>query len=228
MAGLEESAPRRRWHAYCDFCPEGAASIRGRFISAQTQSLRILLVDEIKDRAASVEEVLRRAGHRVTARLDNTADLVAAIEAAAPDVVILDLNTPDRDTIESLREATQDRPRPIVMFVDRSDEGMIVEAIKAGVTAYVVDGLNPQRVKPVLDVAVARFQQFQALTAELRRAKTSLVERKTIERAKGILIQQKGLSEEEAYGSLRRLAMDQGKRIAEVAENLIAAAKLLR
>ncbi len=171
---------------------------------------------------------MRRAGHRVTARLDNTADLVAAIEAAAPDVVILDLNTPDRDTIESLREATQDRPRPIVMFVDRSDEGMIVEAIKAGVTAYVVDGLNPQRVKPVLDVAVARFQQFQALTAELRRAKTSLVERKTIERAKGILIQQKGLSEEEAYGSLRRLAMDQGKRIAEVAENLIAAAKLLR
>jgi len=185
-------------------------------------------VDEIKDRAAAVEEALRRAGHRVAARLDNADDLVAAIERAEPDVVILDLNTPDRDTIESLREATQERPRPIVMFVDRSDETMIIEAIKAGVTAYVVDGLNPQRVKPVLDVAVARFQQFQALTGELQRVRASLVERKTIGRAKGILMQQKGLSEEEAYSSLRRLAMDQGKRIADVAETLIAAAKLLR
>lgn len=175
-----------------------------------------------------MEEALRRAGHRVAARLDNADDLLAAIEAAEPDVVILDLNTPDRDTIESLREATQERPRPIVMFVDRSDEAMIVEAIKAGVTAYVVDGLNPQRVKPVLDVAVARFRQFQALTGELQRAKASLVERKSIERAKGILMQQKGLSEEEAYSSLRRLAMDQGKRIADIAETLITAAKLLR
>ena len=203
-------------------------SIRGRFISAANASLRILLVDEIKDRAAAVEEALRRAGHRVAARLDNALDLLAAIEAAEPDVVILDLNTPDRDTIESLREATQERPRPIVMFVDRSDETMIVEAIRAGVTAYVVDGLNPQRVKPVLDVAVARFQQFQTLTGELQRAKASLVERKTIDRAKGILMQQKGMSEEDAYNSLRRLAMDQGKRIADVAETLITAAKLLR
>lgn len=217
------------WHGYCDFAGEGAhPSIRGSFISAPGPSLRILLVDEIRDRAAAVEEALRRAGHRVAARLDNADDLLAAIESAEPDVVILDLNSPDRDTIESLREATQERPRPIVMFVDRSDETMIVEAIKAGVTAYVVDGLNPQRVKPVLDVAVARFQQFQALTGELQRAKASLVERKAIERAKGILMQQKGMNEEDAYNSLRRLAMDQGKRIADVAENLITAAKLLR
>ena len=175
-----------------------------------------------------MEEALRRAGHRIVASIDDRADLVAAIEAAKPDVIILDLNAPDRDTIESLRHATQERPRPIVMFVDRSDEAMIVEAIKAGVTAYVVDGLNPQRVKAVLDVAVARFQQFQALTGELSRAKASLAERKTVERAKGILMQQKGMSEDEAYNSLRRLAMDQGKRIADVAENLITAAKLLR
>lgn len=175
-----------------------------------------------------VEEALRRAGHQVAACLKSASDLVAQIEAARPDVIILDLNTPDRDTIESLREANEERPRPIVMFVDRSDESMIVEAIKAGVTAYIVDGLNPQRVKSVLDVAVARFRQFQALTAELGRAKASLVERKTIERAKGILMAQKGLTEEEAYRSLRRLAMDQGKRIAEIAGNLIVAAKLLR
>jgi response regulator NasT len=201
---------------------------RGSYISLQSPSLRILLIDEIKDRAAAVEEALRRAGHRVTAACEKSADLVAAIEAAQPDVIILDLNVPDRDTIESLREATQERPRPIVMFVDRSDETMIAEAIKAGVTAYVVDGLNPQRVKPVLDVAVARFRQFQALASELTKAKASLVERKAIERAKGILMQQKGLSEEEAYASLRRLAMDQGKRIADIAENLISAARLLR
>jgi response regulator NasT len=205
-----------------------AAPARGPFISLQSPSLRILLIDEIKDRAAAVEEALRRAGHRIVALLDDPADLVAAIEAAKPDVIILDLNTPDRDTIESLRHATQEHARPIVMFVDRSDETMIAEAIRAGVTAYVVDGLNPQRVKPVLDVAVARFQQFQALTGELSRAKASLAERKVVDRAKGILMQQKGMSEDEAYNSLRRLAMDQGKRIGEVAENLITAAKLLR
>lgn len=190
-------------------------------------SLRILLVDDAPERADAIEAALGAAGHMVVARLPSAADLIQQIGATGAEVIIVDMNSPDRDTIESLREVSRELPRPILMFVDRSDESMIAEAINAGVSAYVVDGLNAARVKPVLDVAVARFNQFQALNDELGRAKASLAERKVIERAKGILMHQKKLSEEEAYRALRRAAMEQNRRIAEVAENLVSAARLL-
>jgi response regulator NasT len=191
-------------------------------------SLRILLVDEAPERAGAIEAALSAAGHTVVARLASAADLTQQIGATGAEVIIVDMNSPDRDTIESLREVTRELPRPIVMFVDRSDETMIADAINAGVSAYIVDGLNPARVKPVLDVAIARFNQFQAISDELGKAKASLAERKVIERAKGILMQEKKLSEEEAYRALRSAAMGQNKRIAEVAENLVNAARLLR
>ncbi len=200
--------------------------LQGAFISPSAASLRILLIDPIKDRAARVEEALRGAGHRVTASLDRPADLMQTVEGVNPDVIIFNLGTPDRDTIECLRQTVSLRPRPVVMFVDRSGESMIADAIAAGVTAYVVDGFNARRVNAVLHVAVARFRHSQALASELARTKAKLAERKTIERAKGILMRQKGLSEEEAYNSLRRLAMDHGKPIAELAENIITTAKL--
>jgi len=191
-------------------------------------SLRILLIDEAPERARALETALEAAGHTVVARLANAADLTARIASSGAEVIIVDMNSPDRDTIESLREVTRERPRPILMFVDRSDESMITEAINAGVSAYVVDGLNPARVKPVLDVAIARFNQFQVLNDEIAKAKASLAERKVIERAKGILMRERNLSEEDAYRVLRSAAMAQNKRLAEIAESLISAAKMLR
>ena len=191
-------------------------------------SLRILLIDEAPERARALETALEAAGHTVVARLANAADLTAQIASSGAEVIIVDMNSPDRDTIESLREVTRERPRPILMFVDRSDESMITEAINAGVSAYVVDGLNPARVKPVLDVAIARFNQFQVLNDEIAKAKASLAERKVIERAKGILMRERNLSEEDAYRVLRSAAMAQNKRLAEIAESLISAAKMLR
>lgn len=191
-------------------------------------SLRILLVDEAPERASALEAALEAAGHTVVARSANAADLTTQIAASGAEVIIVDMNSPDRDTIESLREVTRERPRPILMFVDRSDESMITEAINAGVSAYVVDGLNPARVKPILDVAIARFNQFQSLNDEVAKAKASLAERKVIERAKGILMRERKLSEEDAYRVLRRAAMEQNKRLAEIAESLISAAKMLR
>lgn len=189
--------------------------------------LKILLVDEAPDRASALEAALSALGHAV-ARSRSAAELTAQIEGTGAEVVIVDMNSPDRDTIESLRDVSSETPRPILMFVDRSDESMIADAINAGVSAYIVDGLNPARVKPVLDVAIARFRRFQALSEEIARAKASLAERKVVERAKGILMQQRNLTEEEAYRALRCAAMDQNKRIAEIAETLIAATKLLR
>ena len=191
-------------------------------------SLKILLIDEIPDRARAVELALQAAGHSVVARLDDAADLAAQVDASGAEIVIVDMNSPDRDTLESLREVTREMPRPILMFVDRSDESMIAEAISAGVSAYVVDGLNPARVKSVLDVAIARFNKFQSLNDEIAKAKASLAERKVIERAKGILMREKKLGEDAAYQALRRAAMEQNKRIADVAETLVAAERLLR
>jgi two-component system, response regulator / RNA-binding antiterminator len=191
-------------------------------------SLRILLIDEAPERASALEVALEAAGHTVVARLATAVDLTAQIAASGAEVIIVDMNSPDRDTIESLREVTRERPRPILMFVDRSDESMITEAINAGVSAYVVDGLNPARVKPVLDVAIARFNQFQVLNDEIAKAKASLAERKVIERAKGILMRERKLSEEDAYRVLRSAAMEQNKRLADIAESLISAAKMLR
>ncbi len=189
---------------------------------------RILLIDEAPDRAGAVETALRAAGHTVVAQRASAADLAAEVAATGAEVIIIDMNSPDRDTMESLREVTRACPRPILMFVDRSDETMIAEAIGAGVSAYVVDGLKPARVKPILDVAIARFNQFQALNDEIAKAKASLAERKVIERAKGILMRERKLSEEDAYRALRSAAMEQNKRVAEIAASLLAAAKMLR
>lgn len=191
-------------------------------------ALRILIVDENPERADLLEEALRESGYEPIGRLSPAALSAARVQEMKPDMVIVDVDSPSRDTLESMREITREQPKPIVMFVDQSDEGSIAEAMQAGVSAYVIDGLNPRRVKPILDVAVARFREFQALRAELDRAKTSLAERKLIERAKGILMRERGLDEPGAYAALRKLAMDRQQRLSDVAETLIAFADLLR
>jgi response regulator NasT len=191
-------------------------------------SLRVLVIDDDEVRAVAVESALAQAGHQVAARLPRGGDLVARVREIAPELIIVDLDSPDRDVIESMRALTQDAARPIVMFVDKDEGALAEEAIRAGVTSYVVDGLAPNRVESVLRVAIARFRQYQTLHDELRRAKTDLQNRKIVERAKGILMKERGFGEERAYQALRKLAMDQNKRLVDVATSLVAVADLLK
>lgn len=196
--------------------------------SRAAAKVRVLVVDDTPERAAILEEGLSAAGFDLIAVLKPSDDLIRVVRDEQPDVIIVDADSPSRDTLESMRAINQDQPRPIVMFVDHADGSMIEEAMKAGVSAYVIDGLSAQRVKPVIDVAIARFREFQALRSELERTKTTLQERKIIDRAKGILMEQRKLSEEEAYRTLRRLAMDQNQRLVDVARSLIAFAQVLK
>lgn len=190
--------------------------------------LRILLVDEDPDRATILAEALRDQGYDLVAQLPPRELSAKRVQELTPDVVIVDMGSPSRDTIDSMRQINADQPRPIVMFVDQSDEGMIEQAMQAGVSAYVIDGLNIRRVKPIVDVAIARFREFQALREELKKTKATLDERKIIERAKGLLMKERKLSEEEAYAALRKLAMDRQQKLVDVAEALIAFADVLR
>jgi response regulator NasT len=187
------------------------------------------VVDRNSDRAEIVRRALVEAGDdHIVEVATGSGDLLTLIRAAQPDIVIVDLDLPDRDTIEQLRVATNEMPRPIVMFVDGTDDASMRAAISAGVSAYVVDGLTGKRVKPILDVAVARFQAFELLRQELETARLGLAERKTIERAKGILMKLRDLSEEEAYGALRSKAMNDQKKLIEIAQSVVTAADLLK
>jgi response regulator NasT len=192
------------------------------------QVLRVLVVDRDRKRAEIVEKALREDPNLDVQVASAPGHLLDLLRQAEPDVLIVDLDLPDRDMIEQLRVASRERPRPIVMFVDRSDTEAMKAAVGAGVSAYVVDGLTAGRVKPILDVAVARFQEFENLRRELDIAKTSLVERKLFDRAKGILMRARGLSEEDAYNLLRSKAMNEQKKVAEIAQSVITAAELLK
>lgn len=190
-------------------------------------SLSVLLVDDDPERAAIVEPALREAGYEVMTVVNSTTDMLAQVRARRPDVIIIDRDSPDRDTLEHVCLITRDDPRPIVMFTQDRNRAMMREALEAGVSAYVVDGLSAERVLPIVEVALARFEQWQALRNELDRAQNSLAERKLIERAKGLVMKQRGCSEDEAYRALRKLAMDRNQKLAQVAENVIAMAELL-
>lgn len=190
--------------------------------------LRILVIDQNLDRAESVKHALCQAGDLEVEVATGTRHLLALLRQVSPDVLIVDLDLPDRDTIEQLRIASRERPRPVVMFVDQSDDDAMRAAVAAGVSAYVVDGLKPSRVRTILDVAVARFQEFETLRRELELAKASLAERKLIDRAKGILMRARDLGEEDAYNLLRSKAMREQKRVAEIAQSIITAADLLK
>ncbi|MFM7344694.1 MAG: ANTAR domain-containing response regulator [Tagaea sp.] len=188
----------------------------------------ILLVDSDVSRAALVREALDGSGYRIVAILGRGEDLLEGIARHKPGLVIVDIDSPDRDTLDSMRAVTEEGARPVVMFVDETDEEATREAIRAGVSAYIVDGLAPKRVKPILDVAVARFREHRRLTEERDAARADLEARKTIERAKGILMESRGLSEDAAYKTLRKLAMDRKQRLVDVARDTIAFADLLK
>ncbi|MBO9623813.1 MAG: ANTAR domain-containing protein [Sphingomonas sp.] len=189
--------------------------------------MRIVIVDDSGLRATVLEEGLREAGYEDIHVVPPRGAFVAKLERMAPDVVLMDLGSPSRDTLEEMLAVSRALARPIAMFVDQSDDAMIGAAIDAGVSAYVVDGLRKDRVKPILDLAIRRFNAFARMQAELEEARTALADRKAIDRAKAILMQTRGLGEPEAYALLRSTAMNQNKRIVEVAEALITAHSLL-
>lgn len=190
-------------------------------------SLRVMLVDRDPARAAILEQALTEAGHRVIARIHDDSHLAAEVDRHQPDVIIIDMETPGRDTLEQMRDISREHPRPIILFSDKRDTDYIHQAVQAGVSAYVVDGLSRERVMPIVEVAVARFREFQALRRELDETRTRLADRKLIEKAKGLLMQKKGMSEDEAYQFLRRTAMSRNARLAEVARMLISLENLL-
>lgn len=187
-----------------------------------TESLRVLLVDENRGRLAILEQALSDAGYCVIAKINTGEDLAAQVRQHQPDVIIIDLESPDRDTLEHMHTISRDQPRPIVMFAEDDDSNTIHQAIKSGVSAYIVDGLSSKRVKPVMDVAITRFREYQALRDELNRTKISLEERKLLDRAKALLIKNQGMSEEEAYQAIRKMAMDRGLKLVEAARNVIS------
>lgn len=191
------------------------------------EKMSIIVVEADRDRALQIVDGLRDAGEFEIDVISEPMSLARRIKDRQPDIVLIDIANPSRDTLEELALASGPLDRPVAMFVDRSDDGMSDAAIEAGVSAYVVNGLQPARVKPVLDAAIARFRVFQRMRTELEETKRALEERKLIDRAKGMIMKARGVEEDEAYAILRKAAMDQGKRVADVAAALVTAAGLL-
>ena len=189
--------------------------------------LSIIVVEPDRDRAIMVVDSLKEAGDNDIQIISEVSSLPRRIRERAPDVIIVDLTSPTRDMIEELTLAAGPMDRPVAMFVDKSDDGMTKAAIEAGVSAYVVDGLRPDRLKPVMAAAIIRFNMFRRMRDELAETRRALEERKVIDRAKGLLMKARGISEDEAYGLLRKAAMDQGRRISDVAAAIVTASDLL-
>jgi response regulator NasT len=191
------------------------------------KGLAIAIIDPSRARAAILEEGLRAAGVERVIVIPEGADLMARLAEVDPDIVVIDLENPSRDVLEQMVQVARPVERPVAMFVDHSDAAMMQAAVDAGVSAYVIDGLKAERVKSIVDVAIARFNAFARLQRELADARTELAERKLIDRAKGIVMKAKGLSEEEAYALLRRTAMNRKCKIRDIAQSIITSAELL-
>ena len=189
---------------------------------------KIVIVDESPIRAAILEEGLREAGFTSVERIGDMHNLLARIYALDPDVILIDLENPSRDVLEQMFQVSRAVRRPIAMFVDQSDSASIQASVDAGVSAYIVDGLKKERIKPILDLCISRFNAFSRLQDELDKTKTALEERKIIDRAKGLLMKLKGLTEDEAYVLMRSTAMREKKKIGEIAQSIITASEILK
>jgi two-component system, response regulator / RNA-binding antiterminator len=190
--------------------------------------LSIAVVEKDRDRALMIVDGLRDAEDYDVTVIGDVTGLARRLAALQPDLVLIDLESPDRDVLEAMTLATGPMERPVAMFVDRSDEGVMRAAIEAGVSAYVVGGLSRERIRPVMAAAIARFHMVARLRAELAATKAALEERKLVDRAKGVVMKAKGVSEDEAYAMMRRAAMDQGKKLAEVASAILLASEFLK
>ena len=195
---------------------------------AKAERLSIIVVEKDRDRALLIVDALAGLGDHDIQVIAEETGLARRVAERRPDLVLIDLANPSRDVLEDLSMASGAMDRPVAMFVDKSDASLTRAAIEAGVSAYVVDGLRADRIKPILDAAIARFHVFQRMRVELAATKTALEERKVIDRAKGLVMRAKGIGEEQAYALIRKAAMDQGKRIADVAQALVTAADLLK
>lgn len=196
-------------------------------LAAEGPALRVLLIDDGAHRVNVIRDELTRQGHLVVGVVDQALLIDDCVTRLRPDVVIVDAESPSRDTLEHLATVSSTSPRPVVVFAEDPSAEPMQQALKAGVSAYVIAGLNPARLMPVLQVAIARFEQDRALRQQLDAVQTQLDERKLIERAKGLLMDEIGLSEEQAYKHLRKLAMDRGQRLGQVAERIVRARELL-
>ena len=183
--------------------------------------MRVLLVDGIADRASLVAAGLAEAGCEVVAIASDTRDLIQRVRESRAEVIVFDIDDPGRDALESMRALNQDEPRPVVLFANRGEPEQIEAALEAGVAAYVVEGLTPNRVRPVIEVAIRRFRAHQALRDELESTRATLAARKLIDSAKARLMETRRLTEDEAYRRLRRMAMDRGIRLAEAAKMVL-------
>jgi response regulator NasT len=192
-----------------------------------TRDLRILVVEADPEKAQNIIDALSEAGWQVVHAIAQVSGLERSIKEHDPDIVLIDMENPDRDTLEHISAVSDTKSRTVAMFVDQTDHDLTQAAMAAGVSAYVVDGLQMNRIKPVLETAIARFQVMRKMRSELDAAKQALEDRKTIDRAKGILMRQRGMSEDAAYKLLRKTAMDQGRRVIDVAHALVTAADLL-
>ncbi len=195
---------------------------------SMAQRLSIIVVEKDRERALLIVDGLRDAGDFDVMVIAEEAGLARRIAQRNPDIVLIDAGNPSRDVLEELTQASAPMERPVAMFVDQSDQTLTKAAIEAGVSAYVVDGLRGDRIKPILDAAIARFHMLKKLRIELFETRRVLEERKVIDRAKGILMRARGMTEEDAYALMRKTAMDQGRKVAEVAHALVMTADLLK
>tara|TARA_R100001143_G_scaffold62799_1_gene67128 strand:- start:578 stop:1168 length:591 start_codon:yes stop_codon:yes gene_type:complete len=186
-----------------------------------------MLVDDTPARAAMLEQALTDCGFEVVCRMASAQGLMKQVAEHQPDVVIVDIESPDRDMLEHMTVLNQHLPKPVIMFAEQGDSNTIDRAIRAGVSAYVVDGLNPDRVRSIVDVAVARFREFQALRNELQQTRTRLADRQVIDKAKALLIQHRQMDEDEAYHAMRKLAMDRSQKLVDVANDIVSVLGLL-
>jgi len=197
-------------------------------VAQRDSNLKIAIVDESPLRAAILEDGLREAGYSHVERVAETRNLLTRIYALDPDVILIDIESPSRDVLEQMFQMSRAVKRPIAMFVDQSDSASIEAAVDAGVSAYIVGGLRKERVTNILDLCISRFNAFARLQAELDSAKDALEERKVIDRAKGVLMKAKKLTEDEAYVLLRKTAMNENKKIVEIAQSVLTAAELFK
>jgi response regulator NasT len=191
-------------------------------------SLKIVIVDDSSVRAAILQDGLCESGYVNVVRIENTRDLLARIYSIDPDVILIDLENPSRDVLEQMFQVSRAVKRPIAMFVDQADTASIQASVDAGVSAYIVDGLKKERMKHILDLCVSRFNAFARLQTELDQTRSALAERKVIDRAKGILMKAKNLTEDAAYALLRKTAMNENRKIAEIAQSVVTAAELFK
>jgi len=189
--------------------------------------MRIAIVDESAARASVIQEGLAEQDDAEIFVVTDRNGLIARIGEIEPDIVLMDLGNPSRDVLEEYFAVSKALARPIAMFVDESDEESIAASVEAGVSAYVVDGLSSGRIRPLLDLAVRRFNAFSRLQSDLAEAKGKLAERESIDKAKRILMKNRGIPEHEAYAEMRRTAMNQGRRIADIADAIITAQQLM-